>query len=231
MHEREYLDTLCNTGDGVFIVDSNRQIIRWNKAAEKLLKYSEDEVLNHECYQVVSGRVLPDKMFCGQNCKIHSNALKGVPQPNFDLRTQTSEGEPLWLNVSIISPSDAGEPFIAHILRDVTAEKKRELALKQFLANLGHPGPASENIPAEKSMVNPLPAARYPIPDKPSSALSGREIEVLTLLAEGLSTKNLAQRLDISHFTARNHIQNILVKLNLHSKAQAVSYAFKRGIL
>ncbi len=67
--------------------------------------------------------------------------------------------------------------------------------------------------------------------DKTAASLSDREIEVLTLLAEGLSTKSLAQKLSISHFTARNHIQNILVKLDLHSKAQAVSYAFKRGIL
>jgi PAS domain S-box-containing protein len=231
MHEREYLDTLCNTGDGAFIVDPNRQIIRWNKAAERILKYSEGEVLNHECYRVVSGRVLPDKIFCSQNCKIHSNALKGTPQPNFDLRTQTSEGEPLWLNVTIISPSDVGEPFIAHILRDVTSEKKRELALTQFLADLGYSGLIPEEVSSEKSAINHIPVARYSIPDKSSADLSGREIEVLTLLAEGLSTKDLAQRLNISHFTARNHIQNILVKLELHSKAQAVSYAFKRGIL
>ena len=54
---------------------------------------------------------------------------------------------------------------------------------------------------------------------------------MLTLLAEGLPTKALARKLGISPFTARNHIQNILVKLGLHSKAQAVSFAFKQGIL
>jgi DNA-binding CsgD family transcriptional regulator len=37
--------------------------------------------------------------------------------------------------------------------------------------------------------------------------------------------------LQISRYTARNHIQNILAKLELHSKAQAVSYAFKKGLL
>ena len=89
MSNREYLDILCNTGDGVFIVDSNRHIIRWNKAAEKILKYPESEVLNHECYRVISGRVLPDKVFCGQNCKIHNDVFKGNTQQNFDLRTQT----------------------------------------------------------------------------------------------------------------------------------------------
>ena len=136
MSNREYLDILCNTGDGVFIVDSNRHIIRWNKAAEKILKYPESEVLNHECYRVISGRVLPDKVFCGQNCKIHNDVFKGNTQQNFDLRTQTGEGEPLWLNISIIAPGNSDEPFIAHILRDVTRAKRRELALQQFLSDL-----------------------------------------------------------------------------------------------
>ncbi len=231
MRDKEYLDALCNTGDGVFIVDSNRHIIRWNKAAEKLLKYSENEVLHHECFQVIAGRILPDKMFCGQSCKIHGNALKGTPQQNFDLRTQSGEGEPLWLNITIISPPETGEPFIAHILRDVTHEKKRELALKQFLSTLEYANVEIDDTSAEKAGAKQAPAARFSIPEKSTSALSSREIEVLTLLAEGLSTKSLAQKLSISHFTARNHIQNILVKLDLHSKAQAVSYAFKRGIL
>jgi len=127
--------------------------------------------------------------------------------------------------------STTGNMQVYSIIITGDDEKKRELALKQFLADLGHSGLTPEEVSTEKPAINHIPVARYSIPDKSSAALSGREIEVLTLLAEGLSTKNLAQRLNISHFTARNHIQNILVKLELHSKAQAVSYAFKRGIL
>mgnify|MGYP000869657185 CR=1 FL=1 len=67
--------------------------------------------------------------------------------------------------------------------------------------------------------------------ETPLQRLTAREREVLALMAEGLPTKSLARKLGISQFTARNHIQNILVKLGLHSKAQAVSYAFKKGIL
>ncbi len=231
MRDNEYLDTLCNTGDGVFIVDANKRIIRWNKGAEKILRYSETEVLNHECFQVISGRVLPDKALCSDNCRVHSSVLKGTPQKNFDFRTQTKDGELLWLNTTILSPSDADEPFVAHIVRDITREKKTELALEQLLVDLGIHGLIPKEISTEKPMTRHPAAARYQASDKSSAALSSREIEVLTLLAEGLSTKGLAQKLNISHFTARNHIQNILVKLDLHSKAQAVSYAFKRGIL
>jgi PAS domain S-box-containing protein len=225
MREREYFDTLCNTGDGVFIVDANKRIIRWNRGAEKLLRYPETEVLNHDCFQVIAGRVSPEKILCSQNCKIHNGVLKGTPQRNFDLLAQTRDGEPLWLNITTLSPPDADEPFVAHVLRDVTREKRTELALEQFLANLEVYNLIPQGISAERPMI------KHSAPNRSSVALSGREIEVLTLLAEGLSTNGLAQKLNISHFTARNHIQNILVKLDLHSKAQAVSYAFKSGIL
>jgi PAS domain S-box-containing protein len=231
MREREDLDTLCNTGDGVYIVDSNKHIVRWNKGAERILKYPETDVLHHDCYRVISGRTSPEKPLCGQNCKIHAGALKGSPQKNFDLLTQTNEGEVVWLNVTIISAPSADDPFVAHIFRDVTREKRTALALDQFLADLGSHSPAPKQNFAERPAVRNFAAGQVPAVDRPSVTLSGREIEVLTLLAEGLSTKALAQKLEISHFTARNHIQNILVKLELHSKAQAVSYAFKKGIL
>lgn len=226
MLEKECFDTLCNTGDGVFIVDANRHIVRWNMAAEKILKYSENEVLNHDCFRVISGRSLPNKDHCSRNCKIHSSILKGAPAHNFDLLTQTGDGKSLWLNVTTLSPFDSSEPFIAHIVRDVTHEKNAVLALERLLGDL-----ASSNLKPGEGSGEKQAASRYRTFDKSSIALSGREIEVLTLLAEGLSTKSLAQKLNISHFTARNHIQNILVKLGLHSKAQAVSYAFKKGIL
>ena len=231
MYERESFEVLSNSGDGVFIVDENKRIIRWNKGAEKILRYAESDVLNQDCHRVISGRQSLEKPLCGQNCRVHAAAVKGTPQKNFDLRTHTSEGDPLWLNVSIISPPDSGEPFVAHIIRDVTREKNTELALDQFLADLENRRLASSENPAEKTAARQLGTAAHAVPDRHAVTLSSREIEVLTLLAEGLPTKSLAQKLEISHFTARNHIQNILVKLDLHSKAQAVSYAFKKGIL
>jgi PAS domain S-box-containing protein len=231
MREKEYFDTLCNTADGVFIVDADKRILRWNKGAEKILGCTEADVLNHECYQVVSGKLRQDRVLCSKNCKIHGNALNGTPQENFDMLIQGKDNKPLWLNVSVLSPADGGEPFLAHILRDVTQEKTKEMALEQFLSYLEAHDLLSKESSADKAPLRNAAAVKCADLDKAAVSLSDREIEVLTLLAEGLSTKSLAQKLSISHFTARNHIQNILVKLALHSKAQAVSYAFKRGIL
>lgn len=231
MRDKKYFDTLCNTADGVFIVDAEKRILRWNKGAEKILGHAEADVLNHDCFRVVAGKSRADKGLCNPNCKIHANALNGTPQENFDMLVHGKDQKPLWLNVSILSPADGEEPFLAHILRDVTEEKKKELALEKFLEYLEAHGFISKEFSSAKAALRSSASVKLASVEKAAASLSDREIEVLTLLAEGLSTKNLAQKLSISHFTARNHIQNILVKLDLHSKAQAVSYAFKKGIL
>jgi DNA-binding NarL/FixJ family response regulator len=55
--------------------------------------------------------------------------------------------------------------------------------------------------------------------------LSPREMEVLALLAEGLSNQEIAERLTIAHGTAKNHVSNILSKLDVHDRTKAVQRA------
>lgn len=64
-----------------------------------------------------------------------------------------------------------------------------------------------------------------------AGALTPRELEVLQLLSEGLSTREIAERFVLSISTVRNHIQNILSKLDAHSKLEAVSVAMRQGIV
>lgn len=58
-----------------------------------------------------------------------------------------------------------------------------------------------------------------------------REVQVLRLVAEGLSNSRIAGRLGVSRLTVRNHVQHILTKWGAHSRAEAVSFAFLSGIL
>ncbi|MER8230545.1 response regulator transcription factor [Streptomyces sp. NPDC094049] len=74
----------------------------------------------------------------------------------------------------------------------------------------------------------PAPAAGPGEPDAPR--LTERETEVLRLVAKGLSYKQIAERLVISHRTVQNHVQNTLGKLQLHNRVELVRYAIERGL-
>ncbi|WP_031506561.1 response regulator [Streptomyces megasporus] len=68
-------------------------------------------------------------------------------------------------------------------------------------------------------------------PDEPAAPrLTERETEVLRLVAKGLSYKQIAERLVISHRTVQNHVQNTLGKLQLHNRVELVRYAIERGL-
>ncbi|PZG17656.1 response regulator [Nonomuraea aridisoli] len=60
--------------------------------------------------------------------------------------------------------------------------------------------------------------------------LTDRETEVLRLVAKGLSYKQIAERLALSHRTVQNHVQNTLSKLHLHNRVELVRYAIERGL-
>ena len=69
-------------------------------------------------------------------------------------------------------------------------------------------------------------------PELPPSAepLTARELEVLDLIAEGLSNQDIAARLVISERTVRNHVGSILAKLHLANRTQATLYALRKGL-
>ena len=62
-------------------------------------------------------------------------------------------------------------------------------------------------------------------------ALSQREVEVLELVARGLSNKQIAYSLDITETTAKNHVQHILQKLGAQDRTRAATVAIERGII
>jgi two-component system NarL family response regulator len=65
----------------------------------------------------------------------------------------------------------------------------------------------------------------------PAPVLTARELEVLKLVAKGMSNKEVADELYIAENTVKNHVRNILEKLHLHSRMEAVVYAVKKKLL
>jgi DNA-binding NarL/FixJ family response regulator len=64
-----------------------------------------------------------------------------------------------------------------------------------------------------------------------TAPLTRRECEVLRLMGDGLNTAAMARRLHLSRATIRNHVQNILLKLDVHSRLEAVALGRRRRLL
>lgn len=79
------------------------------------------------------------------------------------------------------------------------------------------PGTKPPNSSARTSLTNPN--------------LSPREIEILQMLASGAKTNAVAEQLCISRSTVRNHIRNILTKLDVHTRLEAVRRAERAGLI
>ncbi len=68
-------------------------------------------------------------------------------------------------------------------------------------------------------------------PSSPEADLSGREKDVLTLMADGLTKDAIADRMDVSRHTVDYHIRNVYGKLHVQSGVQAVARAIRRGLI
>ena len=85
------------------------------------------------------------------------------------------------------------------------------------------------SVLAHHAQFDTLAAALEAQTDSP--ALSQREIEVLELVARGLSNKQIAYSLEITETTAKNHVQHILQKLGAQDRTRATTVAIQRGII
>jgi two-component system, NarL family, nitrate/nitrite response regulator NarL len=115
----------------------------------------------------------------------------------------------------------------------------QEAARVGFSAYLTKDVPISEVLEALKGALDGGPAAPYrtarrgresPI-DLVARQLTDREREVLALLVEGLPGEAIARRLGVSRNTVRTHVQNILSKLQVHSRLEAATLAVRHRLL
>ena len=110
---------------------------------------------------------------------------------------------------------------IGYLLKDVTAD---ELANAIRAAYAGKPTLAPE---AAQALIQ---ATRMPA-EKIGFDLTERELEVLALMVEGLSNNDIADRLVVSHSTAKFHVSSILSKLRASSRTEAVAIALQNNLV
>jgi DNA-binding NarL/FixJ family response regulator len=143
--------------------------------------------------------------------------------PTFEKSIRTRSGAIVPLSITtILAPSSTRElSVLVHLLRDLRRQKEIEQLLHSVVsgaARLALGAPDGSPKEAEAASIAP-------------PAVTAREREVIRLLAQGASTEAIAAKLFISNRTARNHIQHILAKLQVHSRLEAVAYAMTNGLL
>lgn len=218
---RELTELLESTADGAFAVNRNLEIVYWNQAAKEILGFDQENTIGYPCYQVLQGLDEGNRPFCKAFCRVAEAMSKGEPVTSYDVRALTSKGDRQWLNMSVVyqQAAEDEDALIIHLFRDRMHNKNIEALFSRVL-DVALNG---NGLPAEVSRSN---GERSQFEE-----LTAREKEVLALMAEGLGTRDLAQRLVLSPNTVRNHSQNILQKLHVHSRAEAVAIAIRYGFI
>jgi PAS domain S-box-containing protein len=213
---------LAKTGDGAFVTDEDQRIIFWNHSAMEITGHTYEEILGQPCYEVLEGRDDQGRLFCFEHCRIATSALREKAVKDYDILISSKSDKARWINLSTLTfPANGdGSKMILHLLRDVTRQKQTEQLVSQMLK-------AAKDLENGGSTRPPSPVAN----GQPVADLTDRELEVLSLLAQGLNTNNIARSLSISPSTARNHIRNILQKLHVHSRLEAVVQAYRHGLV
>ena len=128
---------------------------------------------------------------------------------------------------SIVPALQAGAR--GYLTKDASAEQI-ETAIRAVHAGQTHLDPAvQERLVAAVISQPPTAGPAGPV-QEPPGGLTTREAEVLSLLAEGLSNTEIAQRLYLSHATVKTHINRIFAKTGARDRAQAVRYAYQHGL-
>ncbi|HYN75398.1 MAG TPA: response regulator transcription factor [Candidatus Limnocylindria bacterium] len=141
------------------------------------------------------------------------------------------------VRVLMLTASDRDEDLYAAIRAGASGYLLKESSVEDVLS-------AVRSVHGGQSMISPAMAGKLltefaamvrredELRDAPGEPrLTDRELEVLKLVARGLNNRDIARELFISENTVKNHIRNILEKLQLHSRMEAVVYAVRQKLL
>ena len=184
-----------------------------------MLGFRASEVLGQNCFNVFQGSDSNGCLTCRQECDAVLLAANEEPIRNRDFLTHTKCGSSIWLNIITLRVPSHWQKLtlLMYVMRDITRQKVIESNLQQlFIKVLG---------------TSRVETARFEDLPSPCGHLTAREREVLQLLAAGLPTQKLASTLYISEATVRNHIHQIISKLGVHNRLEAVVLAHKHQLL
>ncbi|MDP6606043.1 MAG: LuxR C-terminal-related transcriptional regulator [Dehalococcoidia bacterium] len=199
--------------DGLFAVNLDQRISTWSEPATAMLGITESEAVGRRCFDVIGGTDERNSRFCRDNCPVVSNARRGRGTKDFDVRVADRAGQPLLINVSTLLYSEPAseETMVLHLFRDVTAARRVE----RLASSVSEWFPSDEGQTTTCALTPP----------------TERQLEIIRLLAAGEEAPEIAEILDVSPVTVRNHIQGAMERLGVRSRVQMIVAAARAGLL
>ncbi|MFA1722385.1 LuxR C-terminal-related transcriptional regulator [Xanthomonas campestris] len=199
------------------------QIVEINDAVSQTTQYASEAIMGKSIDEI---DLFATRQAYQQFC--HALAESGS-MLNVEYAIARKDGEPLDCLVSAETVSIHGVQCYLVSLMDITDRKRTEMELVTAIEAVMQDASWFSQTLLEK-LANVRRANR------PSQAhgcgvadLTGRERDVLGLLAEGLADKEIAQQLGVSPNTVRNHVAALYSKIDVHSRGEAIVWARERG--
>jgi DNA-binding CsgD family transcriptional regulator len=188
----------------VWISAPDRRINHLNGRAEGLLGLSSAKCVGRPCSEVIRGRTVKGRPFCSELCPVVRQLDFQAEIEPFRIRIGAGR-KARWVQVVVIAAHapDISGPYMVHCVID----DDREQRFRRYLTKV------MTRSPKARLVSNRLRGTR----------LTRREKEILALLSDDASLREIADKLHLSYTTVRNHVQHILNKLGVHSTMEAVA--------
>jgi len=211
-------DLMARAVEGVFAIDGEQRVIFWNQACEKMTGISAAAALGDNCHDVLKGRDTYGRPLCRANCPLCELSKGGPPPAQLPMRITHADGTALQFSVGtmLIPSSRQNQWNVVHVMR-----RGRQCG-KEGQHSCDEISDGAESATSPHSQTTSCQMA--------ASLLTSREREILRLLADGAGVMPMSDRLHISVTTVRNHIQRLMAKLDVHSRAEAVAYAHRHRL-
>ena len=195
--------------DAVFGIDTNGNICFMNNSCESLLGYSENELHNKACAGILCGTDMHGEPVCG-DCPVMHMATGDLPFEDFDMVVKRKNGNTVLVNV--------GASYTPAKIQQKYSDVDVILSLRRIKSQRLLQRMNSSNNTTNRQTRRP-------------GILTNREKEILTLASDGVKTLHIAEQKCISIETVRNHFKNILLKLDAHSRTEAVGMALRHNLI
>lgn len=161
--------------------------------------------------------------------------LMDIYMPKYDGLTATKmiKSEMPYVKIVILTVSDSDQSLFEAIKCGAQGYLLKNLEPRELFNMIRSVfrGEAPISSPLAAKILNEFINRNQENQKSPEETLTLREKEVLTLIAEGASNKEIAYKLNISENTVKNHLRNIMEKLHLQNRVQLAVFAVKKGIV